>query len=373
MKTHLMKPDYLILAAAMLALLGVGLLAALLTAPAVSAEQAAPGLPGSDRGTAQPPEPSPSQTGAPPITLTANLSRVDECGCEVSITVTGTLSAAASEDLDVVLSAGGGTASSADYTATPKTFTIPSGQISAQTTVQYTIVNDDDPEGDETFVISDRTDNWIFITPVTITIADNDPEIQLAIVGRNVVAENDGATVINVRADLKHANASNNPITVSLTLGGTAANPDDYTASTLSSITIPQGVGSASASINFTLTPVADSLLEGDETITISGTTTATAKNTVEPAANPDRTLRVAPVSITVEDDTTVATVGCSPTDITLSVRSGYPGKLREAASGGFHVAGTRAGTDGAVSITLSLGGTATRTRTTPSAATCPR
>ena len=69
MKTHVLRHDYLKLAAVMLALLGVVLLAALLTAPAVSAEQAAPDLPGSDRGTAQPPEPAPSQTGAPPITL----------------------------------------------------------------------------------------------------------------------------------------------------------------------------------------------------------------------------------------------------------------------------------------------------------------
>ena len=109
MLTHVLRHDYLKLAAVMLALLGV-VLAALLTAPAVAAEQAALGLPGSERATAQPPEPAPSQTGAPPITLTANLSRVEECSCKVSITVTGTLSAAASENLDVVLSAGGGTA-----------------------------------------------------------------------------------------------------------------------------------------------------------------------------------------------------------------------------------------------------------------------
>ena len=165
---------------------------------------------------------------------------MEECSCKVSITVTGTVSAAASENLDVVLSAGGGTATSADYTFPQKTFTIPSGQLSAQTTVEVTLKDDDAVEGDETFVISDRTGNWIFITPVTITIADNEPDIQLS-VSRVLIAEDDDPVSLSIVATLTSTVPSDNPITVNLTLGGTATNPDDYTTSTLSSITIPQG------------------------------------------------------------------------------------------------------------------------------------
>ena len=357
MKINVLTPDYLKLAAAMLALLGVMLLAALLSAPTVAAKQTERDFSGSERGTAQPPEPAPSQTGAPPITLTADLIRVEECSCKVSITVTGTLSAAASENLDVVLSAGDGTATSADYTFPQKTFTIPSGDLSAQATVEVTLIDDGVLENDETFVISDRTGNWIFITPVTITIADNDPDIQLS-VSRVTVGEDEGATSITVRADLKHTNPREYDITVNLTLGGTAANPDDYAVSGTTSITIPSGTGTPTGSTSLTITPVADTLLEGDETITVSGSTTATLK-TVNSAASPDRALRIAPIPITLTDDTTAAIAGCSPTDITLSIGEGRAQNLRESAHGSFDVTATRAGTDGAVTVTLSLGGTA--------------
>ena len=61
------------------------------------------------------------------------------------------------------------------------------------------------------------------------------------------------------------------------TLAGTATKDTDYTATSLTSITIPATSSSATGSI--TITPTDDAVVEGDETIIVSGTTTVSGLN----------------------------------------------------------------------------------------------
>ena len=56
------------------------------------------------------------------------------------------------------------------------------------------------------------------------------------------------------------------------TLGGTATKDTDYTVTALASITIPANTASGTGTL--TITPKDDLIVEGDETIVISGTTT---------------------------------------------------------------------------------------------------
>ena len=121
---------------------------------------------------------------------------------------------------------------------------------------------------------------------------------------------------------------------VNITLGGTASDPADYSASSLASITIPKGETSADGTL--TVTPVDDELDEGNETITVSG---QSGERTVSPA------------SITIADD---------PTIITLSVAPEYvqEGQLAKQVT----LTATREGTVGDHTINLFVGegGTAT-------------
>ena len=116
---------------------------------------------------------------------------------------------------------------------------------------------------------------------------------------------------------------------MTLTLGGTATAPADYTATSLASITIPKGRTTADGTL--TITPVDDGVAEGEETITVSG---ASGARTVSSA------------DITIADD---------PTTITLSVNPEYvqEGQLAKQVV----LTATRDGTVGDHTISLSVGG----------------
>ena len=77
------------------------------------------------------------------------------------------------------------------------------------------------------------------------------------------------------------------------TLAGSATKGTDYTATALASITIP--ANSSSGTGTLTITPTDDDVVEGDETITIPGTTTTQVGLTVTSAT----------VTLTDDDKTT--------------------------------------------------------------------
>ena len=120
---------------------------------------------------------------------------------------------------------------------------------------------------------------------VTTTIGDDDDSISriTLTVSPTSVGEDDAKTEFTVTASLGGATTRPSDTVVTLTLGGTAGS-SDYTVNTaLASITIPANAKSATGTLE--LTPTDDSIVEGDETIIISGTTTTAVGLSVSSAA----------------------------------------------------------------------------------------
>ncbi len=238
------------------------------------------------------------------------------------------------------------------------TFAAGSTAGTASGMMTFETIDDMSVEGDETVVLG-ATAPGFDVVPVTITIKDNDvPSDTVTLtVSPTAVAEAAASAVpVTVTATLNAAVRSDN-VTVSLALSGTAAKgaaidaSRDYTdPGTLPTITITAGqtFGTATVSID----PNNDSLYEGDETIIVTPSTSATGISTLRPA------------TITIDDDET------KPTTINLSFT---PTEINEGAGSAVtvtQVTATLAGSatlPGAtvVSLASALGGTAVAGPTT--------
>ena len=132
--------------------------------------------------------------------------------------------------------------------------------------------------------------------PVTLTDVNRaSRNIELS-VDPSQVPEGDGAQPLTVTARLDGA-ALTSAATVSVTVGAGTATSTDFTAlpATFNLTIAPDGF---SASRTVTLTPVDDALVEGPETVTVSGTTTATQEGTTT-------LLGVSGAQVTIADDDT--------------------------------------------------------------------
>ena len=203
------------------------------------------------------------------------------------------------------------------------------GESSASTTITFHICADDLDEPNETIVWS-ATVAGATVTDAVLTIGD--PEAITLSASPDTIAENAGATDVTVTATLSEARTVDT--VVDLSLGGTADAPADYTATALSSVTIPKGETTASGKL--TITPIDDGVAEADETIIVSGTSGA------RPVSSAD---------ITIADD---------PTTITLSVDPEYVQEGQYAAR--VTLTATRDGTvgDHRIAVDVGVGGTAT-------------
>ena len=132
---------------------------------------------------------------------------------------------------------------------------------------------------------------------VTTTITDDDdaPSGITLSASPNTLGEDDAATSVTVTATLNGGTTRTSATVVTIgTLAGSATKDTDYTATTLASITIPANTASGSGTL--TITPTDDLVVEGDETITIPGTTTTQVGLTVSSAT----------VTLTDDDKSTV-------------------------------------------------------------------
>ncbi len=111
-------------------------------------------------------------TAQPPTTLTLTTNAASNTIAEDggNVTVTATLNRAATTAVSVTLTATGTATATADYSL-PSAFTIPIGSTSATGTVS--IVDDDIDEENETVILS-TTVSGLTVTPVTLTITDDD-------------------------------------------------------------------------------------------------------------------------------------------------------------------------------------------------------
>ena len=127
-------------------------------------------------------------------------------------------------------------------------------------------------------------------------VAAQTPTITLS-VSPSSVGEDDGSADVTVTATLSAPRTG--PTVVTLSVGGTAIDPDDYQVlGSLPSVTIPTGQTENTATLVFSL--VDDTLYEGDETIAVEGSSGG---------------VTVVPSGITVRDDETQPTITLAVND----------------------------------------------------------
>ena len=202
-----------------------------------------------------------------------------------------------------------------DYERANGTLTVPAGSTSAVITVQ-TSEDTLAGEGDETFRVnltrahslssSPSDDLPLGVSTAIGTIWDNDiaPTGITLTAAPDRVSEDAGATAVTVTATLDGQRSLARDTRVQLALeDGAAAADDDFEPAT-ALLTIPAGRMSASATL--TLTPVDDSVWEGDETVTIAGTA---------------GDLAVTPAEVTIADD------DAAPTGVTLTLAPAVVGE----------------------------------------------
>ena len=219
-----------------------------------------------------------------PITINiSGPSAVDEGDATSNYTVSLSPSGVTpSADLTVSYATSDGTATAgSDYTAKSGTLTFTNTAAGAQTfTVQTTADNVDEGTG-ETFTVTISSPSGgggptpgLSTSPsVTTTITDDDDASGITLSANpSSLGEDDSATPITVTATLNGGTLPSDTVVTIGTLAGTATKDTDYTATTLASITIQ--ANSSTGAGTLTITPTDDQVVEGDETITIPGTTT---------------------------------------------------------------------------------------------------
>ena len=224
-----------------------------------------------------------------PITITiSGPSTVDEGDATSAYTVSLSPSGVTpTSDLTVSYATSDGTAASgSDYTAKSGTLTFTNAAAGSQTfTVQTTQDSLDEGTG-ETFSVSisspsgggGPSPSLATSKKIDTTITDDDEALTGIALSVNpaTLGEDDGETEITVTATLQGGDTTTRPsdtvVTIS-TLAGSATKDTDYSVTTaLASITIP--ANSTSGTGTLTITPTDDTVVEGDETIKIPGTTT---------------------------------------------------------------------------------------------------
>ena len=220
-----------------------------------------------------------------PITISiSGPTSVDEGDATTSYTVSLSPSGVKpTSDLTVSYATANGTATAGtDYTAKSGTLTFTNAAAGSQTfTVQTTEDNVDEGTG-ETFTVSISSPSGGggplpslgTSATVTTTITDDDDAPTGITLSADplTLGEADPATSITVKATLGGSTLPSNTVVTIGTLAGSATKDTDYTATTLSTITIPANTDSGTGTL--TITPTDDNVVEGDETITIPGTTT---------------------------------------------------------------------------------------------------
>ena len=242
------------------------------------------------------------------VMLTVAPDTVNESASSVQLTVTGTLAGVSSRVIDTVVSLelGDDTATEGeDFQSATATLTIPAGQMSATATMTLGLLDDDIAEGNETLQVTGTVPGTITVTPADVVIEDDDQEPTsislLATTGP--INEGGAAVTIPVRATLLGGGTRSVDTEVALSVLDVSATAGvDYTAAWDSStLTIPAGEFSATA--NLTLTPVEDTVYEGDEQVAVRG-------------LNSDPGLPVNGVRLTILDNDP------QPTTVTLSIPS---------------------------------------------------
>ena len=290
------------------------------------------------------------------VALSLAAASVSESGSALGVTVTATLDDAVRSSATTVALDLGGTAAGGgeDYSVSPSipAVVIGEGQVSGTLKLTLTPVSDSIDEDSETITVGGTTEaEGLSVTAAAdaITITDDDTvsnTISLSVSPDRVNEKNARTTAVTVTAELGSSVTRLAETEVTLELGGTASEGDDYTVSpaTPPSVVIPEGQTSATAVIRITPRQEDDAV---SETITVSGATTETTVFT---------TINSADITI-VDDDTpsTSLTLTASPNRLSepSGTEPGSPVRVRVTAT---LDAATRSAD---TTVTLTLGGAA--------------
>ena len=256
--------------------------------------------------------------GPPVVNLSVNPSSVSEGAAATSVTVTATFSNtstyAAAKTVSITVGDSADSADSGtDYAAvTAFDVTIAAGDSSGNTTFTLTPTDDTVVEGNETLSLSGTSDLTVNGASMTLTDNDGPPAINLS-ANPSSVSEGAAATSVTVTASFSNSNTYPAAKTVSVTVGDSADSAisgTDYAAVSAFDVTIAAGKSSGTAT--FTLTPTDDTVIEGNETISLSGTSDLTvngASMTLTDDDSTEITLSTNPSSVAEEDSATAVTV----------------------------------------------------------------
>ena len=260
------------------------------------------------------------ETAPASITLTTSPTSVSESASGMTVTVTATLDGSATRPgaTDVVVSVGGGSATSGtDYAAVSSfTVTIPKESASGTGTFTLTPTNDAIAEGDETIdVTGSATDFTVTKAEVTLTDDETAPASITLTTSPTSVLESASGTTVTVTATLGGSATRPSATDVVVSVGGgSATSGTDYAAVSDFTVTIPKE--SARGTGTFTLTPTNDAIAEGDETIDVTGTATGFTVTKAEVTLTDDET---APASITLTTSPTSVSESASGTTVTVT------------------------------------------------------
>ena len=184
------------------------------------------------------------------ITLTTSPTSVGEDDGATTVTVTATLDGSATrpDATDVVVSVGGGSATSGtDYTAVSDfTVTIPKETASASGTFTLTPTQDDIAEGDESIDVTGTADGFT-VTKAEVTLTDDDtaPASITLTTSPTSVLESASGTTVTVTATLDGSVTLPGATEVSVSVGGgSATSGTDYAAVSDFTVTIPKETAS---------------------------------------------------------------------------------------------------------------------------------
>ncbi len=183
-----------------------------------------------------------------------------------TITRTGSTATA----LTISLAVTGTATNGSDYSRLPTTVTIPVGQ--ASTTLTLTPIDDTLSESSESATITLSNSSAYNVdaakTSGTVTIADNDRVLpSVSIVASDAVAAETrtGQTANRGQFTISRTGSTTAALTLAYTVSGSATNGSDYNRLS-GTVTIPVG----RSSVNLSVSPVDDSLVEGTETVVVT-------------------------------------------------------------------------------------------------------
>ena len=221
----------------------------------------------------------------PEVNLSLNPSSVGESASATSVTVTAAFSNAtlyeAAKTVTVSVGGSGTATSGTDYAAVSNfDVTIAAGQPSGTAAFTLTPTHDTLVEGNETIGVAGSSGAGLTVNGADLTLIDDDgaPDVNLTL-SPSSVGEGDPATQVTVTAAFSNAStfSVDTAVTVSVGAAGTASAGLDFDRVANFLVTIPKDKRSGTGT--FTLTPKPDSLVEGDETVGVTGTTTGLKVN----------------------------------------------------------------------------------------------